>query len=167
MSDRGDHAGWRDRHDSLAPEHIAVLQWLEVELANRGLPADHINARLLEVAQQLADYALGDIVLPDIPPPPGAGEFTPWRFDENGRFHREFKAIQREVGKFTLQICGVQEHDAASGQLRSTRKLSISGGDELTAEAARQLGAAIFGDAQTMQTLDEGGDSSPVAAPPS
>jgi hypothetical protein len=55
VSNGGDDASWRDRQDSLASKHIVMLQWLEVELANRGLPADRIKTRLLRVAQQLAD----------------------------------------------------------------------------------------------------------------
>jgi hypothetical protein len=143
---------WRDLTD-LRAEHVAMLELLEGKLLAQGMPPEQVRVSLLEQANIFREYELGDLVMPQVPKPTGAGHWSPWRFREGDKYVRDFEGRNRTLHGIEIQIVGSQEVNE-NGDVSTTRKLRISGQAVLTAQEAGAVASAIWGDTETMQTLD-------------
>lgn len=140
---------WRDLADELTPQQIAEVEYCERENVPPGLatPQGHLNH-----ARALARRNVIQAICADIAPPAEAvaGEVYDWEERDNDRLGRMYGIWSRDLGTTKVDVLGVQYNDA---QLE--RRVLVYEADELTAQQARQLGAALIEAADVVERLSQ------------
>jgi hypothetical protein len=142
-----DATSWRDLADQLTPPQIAEIEYCEREGIPPGLaePKHHLNAARAMAQRNLLQALCADIALPV---EAGSGEVYDWEERDNDRFGRMYGISSHGLGTTTVDVVGVQYNDG-----RIERHVLVYEPDDLTAEQARELGAALIEAADEIERL--------------
>lgn len=138
---------WRELVPDLSQVQISALENMERHRSNKGIAPEKVQQELVAKAREFAHgNVVSDVMFVDIAIPPDAGSWSNWH-GEGDNWQREFQGRQHDVGAVRVQICGVQRQDGSI-----SRKVRVSGHDELSVVDTRSLAALLLGEAAEIES---------------